>query len=96
MKDEERERLYERHRDEVFRLSLNVQVRRGDPVRERDWATLEATEAERGLTDEQIAERLALDEDTVRAIRIRAEREMARPQDRWQLYRIGRRPRRRR
>jgi FixJ family two-component response regulator len=95
MTDEEWDRLYDRHRDEVFRLSLNVQVRRGDPVRERDRDLLEATAAERGLTDEQIAERLDLDEETVRAIRIRAEREMARPQDRWLLYRIGRRRRRR-
>lgn len=91
---EEWERLYDRHHEEVFRLSLNIQVRRGDPVRERDHAALEATAEERGLTDEQIADRLGLPEETVRAIRIRAERERARPEDRWLLYQIGKRRRR--
>ena len=92
MPDEHEERLYDRYHEEIFRLSLNVQVRRGDPVRERDWDALEATGAERGLTDEQIAERLGLAEETVRSIRIRAERTMARPENRWLLYEIGKKP----
>ena len=92
MTPEEWEETYARYKDEVFHLSLNVQVRRGDPVRERDWGRLEAGRAEMGLTDRQIATRLGLEEQVVRSVRLRAEKENAHPEMRKLLYEIGNKP----
>lgn len=92
MTPEEWEDAYRRHGDEVFRLSLNVQVRRGDAVRARDWAAVAADTAGPGLTDVEIAERVGLPVDVARAIRLRAEKENAHPENRRLLYEIGNKP----
>ena len=42
----------------IFDLSLNVQDRRGDPVRLLDFAEIERQRAATGLTDHEIAARL--------------------------------------
>ena len=49
----------------IFKLSLNKQVRRGDPVRELDFAEVENQREGTGLTDEEMdlwATRMALKE----------------------------------
>lgn len=67
--------IYERYKDIVFEKSANVQVRRGDPVRLRDWGGVESQRELMGLTDAQIAVDLGLDEDEVTAIRTLVEKE---------------------
>ena len=44
----------------VFKLSLNKQIRRGDPVRNLNFSAIDASRDESGLTDEEIAERVGL------------------------------------
>jgi hypothetical protein len=59
--------VYKKHKDEVLRLSDSVQVNFQEH--------LPAAERRRGLSDREIAERLGLDERTVREIRVVAERD---------------------
>ncbi len=92
MTPEEWEETYASFKQAVFQLSLNIQVRRGDPVREKDWEQVESSRAQMGLTDRQIASRLGLPEPMVRAIRLRAEKEEAHPEKRRLLYEIGNKP----
>jgi len=89
---DEWEATYGRLKDEVFRLSLNVQVRRGDPVRERRWDQVRADRERMGLTDREIAERLGVAVEVARATRLRAEKEHAQPEVRRLLYEIGNKP----
>lgn len=58
----------------VFELSHNVQDRRGDPIRELDFAAIEAQRAALGLCDREIALRLGLTHDQVTYIRNLVER----------------------
>ena len=58
----------------VFKLSLNKQVRRGDPVRKLDFSAIKATREESGLTDEEIAERIGLLPEQVGVVRVFTER----------------------
>jgi len=58
---------YRRHREEVLRLSNSIQV----DIHEQ----LPAAKRRRGLSDREIADRLGLDERTVREIRVVAERD---------------------
>lgn len=59
--------IYEKHREEVLRLSDSVQV---------DFQEhLPPDRRRRGLSDREIAERLGLDERTVTEIRVVAERD---------------------
>ena len=58
---------YERHRDEVLRLSNSFQVN----IHEQ----LPPGERRRGLSDREIGERLGLEERLVREIRVVAERD---------------------
>jgi acyl-coenzyme A synthetase/AMP-(fatty) acid ligase len=53
----------------VFRMSHNLQVREGDPIRTLDWAQIERQREAMGLNDLQIAERLGLTRDQVMFIR---------------------------
>jgi hypothetical protein len=59
--------LYHRYKDEVLSLSDSVQINFQEH--------LPASERRRGLSDREIAERLGLDERTVREIRVVAERD---------------------
>ena len=54
------EEMMQKYSDEIFRLGLNHQSRRGDAVRLLDHAEIEKQRDGSGLTDEQIAERLDL------------------------------------
>lgn len=53
----------------VFRMSHNLQVREGDPVRLLDWPELERQREPMGLADAQIAARVGLTRDQVMWIR---------------------------
>ena len=58
----------------VFALSNNLQTRRGDPVREKDFAAIEAHRHELGMGDAGIAERIGLTPAQVTLIRNLEER----------------------
>ena len=53
----------------VFALSNNLQTRRGDPVREKDFAAIEAHRHELGMGDAEIADRIGLTPAQVTLIR---------------------------
>ena len=53
----------------VFRMSHNLQVREGDPVRSLDWREIERQREAMGLADAQIAARLGLTREQVMFIR---------------------------
>ena len=53
----------------VFRMSHNLQVREGDPVRRLDWTEIERQREAMGLSDGQIAARLGLTREQVMFIR---------------------------
>jgi hypothetical protein len=59
--------VYKKYRDEVLRLSDSVQINFQEH--------LPAAERRRGFSDREIAEKLGLDERTVREIRVVAERD---------------------
>jgi hypothetical protein len=59
--------VYKRYKDEVLRLSDSVQINFQEH--------LPPEERRRGLSDREIAEKLGLDERTVREIRVVAERD---------------------
>ncbi len=75
--------------DLVFDLSLNKQVRRGDPVRALDFEAIEAGRAEMGLSDEEIAPRLGLTAEQVRFIRVVIERRRFRTDQYRKLFALG-------
>ena len=58
----------------IFALSNNLQIRRGDPVREKDFAAIEARRHELGMGDAGIAERIGLTPAQVTLIRNLEER----------------------
>lgn len=58
----------------IFALSNNLQTRRGDPVREKDFAAIEAHRHELGMGDAGIAERVGLTPAQVTLIRNLEER----------------------
>ena len=58
----------------VFALSNNHQIRRGDPVRAKDFAAIEAHRHELGMGDAEIAERIGLTPAQVTLIRNLEER----------------------
>ena len=60
--------------DTIFALSNNLQTRRGDPVREKDFAAIEAHRHELGMGDAGIAERIGLTPAQVTLIRNLEER----------------------
>ena len=60
--------------DTIFALSNNPQTRRGDPVREKDFAAIEAHRYELGMGDAGIAERVGVTHAQVTLIRNLEER----------------------
>lgn len=55
--------------DAVFRMSHNLQVREGDPIRTLDWPEIERQREAMGLADGQIAQRFGLTREQVMFIR---------------------------
>ena len=72
-----------------FDLSLNVQDRRGDPVRLLDFAEIERERAAAGLTDHEIAARLGLAADQVTFIRVSLEQQRFKPERYYRLFQLG-------
>jgi hypothetical protein len=75
--------------DLVFDLSLNKQLRRGDPVRALDLDRIETQRAEMGLSDEQIGPRLGLTPEQARFIRVVMERRRFRTDQYRKLFALG-------
>ena len=53
----------------IFRMSHNLQVRQGDPIRRLDWPEIDRQREAMGLADGQIAARLGLSREQVMFIR---------------------------
>jgi hypothetical protein len=83
------EEMMQRFSDEIFRLGLNHQSRRGDPVRSLDHEQIELQREGTGLTDEQIAARLDLTMEQVRYIRIVLEHKRFDNTNYAKLYKLG-------
>ena len=75
--------------DVVFKLSLNKQTRRGDAVRNLDFAAIEAARAETGFTDEEIAERIGLLPEQVSVVRVFTERKHHKIDQHRRLFHLG-------
>jgi len=73
----------------IFDLSLNVQLRRGDPVRKLDHRTWLAEREATGLCDDEISDRVGLARPQVTFIRNVIERRVFRTNQYRKLYRLG-------
>ena len=73
----------------IFKLSLNKQVRRGDPVRELDFAEVENQREGTGLTDEEIADKVGLLPEQVGVVRVFVERKYHRIDLHRRLFHLG-------
>ncbi|MGY8999617.1 MAG: class I adenylate-forming enzyme family protein [Rhodospirillales bacterium] len=73
----------------VFKLSLNKQTRRGDAVRNLDFAAIQAARAETGLTDEEIAERVGLLPEQVSVVRVFTERKHHKIDQHRRIFHLG-------
>ena len=83
------EEMTQKYSDEIFRLGLNHQSRRGDAVRLLDHAEIEKQRDGSGLTDEQIAERLDLTTEQVRYIRVVQEHKRFDNTNYAKLFKLG-------
>ena len=63
------EEMVQTYGELVFQLSNNHQIRRGDPIRLKQFEDIEAHRSELGMSDEQIADRLGLTLNQVTLIR---------------------------
>ncbi len=81
--------MMEAYSETIFDLSLNKQVRRGDPVRILDTDTWKTQRDNTGLTDPEIAERIGLAVPQVTFIRCITERRLFRLNQYRKLYRLG-------
>jgi hypothetical protein len=59
--------------DAIWKMSNNLQVRRGDPVRKLEFGRIEAERADLGMSDAQIAQAIGLTRDQVLLIRLLTE-----------------------
>ena len=75
--------------DIVFKLSLNKQIRRGDPVRNLDFESIAASRSETGLTDEEIAKKIGLLPEQVSVVRVFTERKHHKIDQHRRLYHLG-------
>ncbi len=73
----------------IFQLSHNVQDRRGDPVRRKDFTDYERQRAGFGMSDAEIAERIGLSKAQVTAIRNIVERRKVRTTTYYRLNELG-------
>lgn len=73
----------------VFRLSNNHQIRRGDPIRDKDFDAIDAHRGELGMSDAQIAARVGLSAQQVTLIRNLEERRRFRTGEYYMLNKLG-------
>ena len=83
------EQMIEAYGEHIWDLSHNVQLRRGDPVRERDWTQIEAQRPATGMADIEIAARIGLARDQVTFIRLVLERRKFRRGHYYRLLELG-------
>ena len=83
------EAMVESFGETIFRLSHNHQVRRGDPIRLKDFAAIERQRADLGLSDTEISERIGLSRDQVTFIRNLVERRKIRRNHYQRLLELG-------
>jgi hypothetical protein len=83
------EQMIETWGDMIFDLSLNIQTRRGDPIRHLDVEAWQAQRDDMGLTDPEIATRTGLATEQVTFIRNISERRRFRLDQYRKLYRLG-------
>ncbi|MDH3234160.1 MAG: AMP-binding protein [Alphaproteobacteria bacterium] len=81
--------ILEAYGDVIFRLSLNVQTRRGDPVRKLDREAWARQRDDTGLSDVEIAGRVGLALPQVTFIRNVIERRLFRSDQYRKLFRLG-------
>jgi acyl-CoA synthetase (AMP-forming)/AMP-acid ligase II len=73
----------------IFDLSINVQDRRGDPVRLLQFDEVERQRAGAGLADHEIAARLGLATEQVTFIRVLLEQRRFKPENYYRLLPLG-------
>ena len=73
----------------IFSLSHNLQRRRGDPIRLKDFDAIEHQRADLGLSDAEISERIGLSHDQVTFIRNLVERRKIRRNHYQRLLELG-------
>ena len=83
------EAMVESFGETVFRLSHNLQRRRGDPIRLKDFEAIERQRADLGLSDAEISERIGLSRDQVTFIRNLVERRKIRRNHYQRLLELG-------
>ena len=83
------EAMVESFGETVFRLSHNLQRRRGDPIRLKDFEAVERQRADLGLSDAEISERIGLSRDQVTFIRNLVERRRIRRNHYQRLLELG-------
>ena len=83
------EAMVESFGETIFGLSHNLQRRRGDPVRLKDFDDVERQRADLGLSDAEISERIGLSRDQVTFIRNLVERRKIRRNHYQRLLELG-------
>ncbi|MBT3702352.1 MAG: acyl--CoA ligase [Alphaproteobacteria bacterium] len=83
------EQMIETWGEMIFDLSLNIQIRRGDPIRHLDFDAWLGMREDMGLTDPEIASKLGLATEQVTFIRNITERRRFRLNQYRKLYRLG-------
>ena len=83
------EAMVESFGETIFRLSHNLQRRRGDPIRLKDFAAIERQRADLGLSDAEISRRIGLSRDQVTFIRNLVERRKIRRNHYQRLLELG-------
>src|SRR5947209_6073157 len=75
--------------DLVFRLSNNIQLRRGDPVRLKQFEVIERERADLGMSDAQIGAMIGLSPEQARTIRIIVEHRRFRTHHHQRILGLG-------
>ena len=83
------EAMVESFGETIFGLSHNLQRRRGDPVRLKDFDEVERQRADLGLSDAEISDRIGLSRDQVTFIRNLVERRRIRRNHYQRLLALG-------
>ena len=83
------EAMVESFGETIFRLSHNHQLRRGDPIRLKDFDAIERQRADLGLSDAEISGRIGLSHDQVTFIRNLVERRKIRRNHYQRLLELG-------
>jgi cyclohexanecarboxylate-CoA ligase len=83
------EEMIQTYGDAIFDLSHNLQIRRGDPVRELNWEEIEKQKENAGISDIEIARKLGLTHDQVTYIRTTMERRRFNRHNYHRLYDLG-------